>query len=134
MPVRALCADIRELAVGNASLVVLNLTLQFIEPRQRLDLLRRIRRGLNPGGALILSEKVRLDAAQQQRRMDAMQQAYKRAQGYSELEISQKRSALERVMRPDTLQTHRRRLRRAGFSDCVQWFQCLNFVSFLAWT
>ena len=57
---------------------------------------------------------------------------FKRANGYSELEIAQKRSAIENVMRPDTLEAHQARLRAAGFSKVVPWFQCLNFASLIA--
>lgn len=134
IPVRALCADIRELAIEDASLVVLNLTLQFIEPAERLDLLRKIRAGLRPGGSLILSEKTLLDSTEDQERIDRLQQVFKSAQGYSELEISQKRAALERVLLPESMEMHRRRLEQAGFAGSFQWFQCLNFVSVLAWT
>lgn len=134
IPVRTLCADVRELSIENASLVVLNLTLQFIEPAQRLDLLRKIRAGLQPGGSLILSEKIRLASAQDQARIDRLQHVFKRAQGYSELEISQKRAALERVLLPESVETHRLRLEQAGFAGSFRWFQCLNFVSLLAWT
>ncbi len=52
--------------------------------------------------------------------------------GYSELEIAQKRSAIENVMKPDSLEEHRERLLAAGFSKVVPWFQCLNFASLIA--
>ena len=58
--------------------------------------------------------------------------AFKRANGYSELEIAQKRSAIENVMKPDSLEQHRERLLAAGFSKVVPWFQCLNFASLIA--
>ena len=134
IPIRPLCADIRKLAIENASLVVMNLTLQFIAPAERLNLLRRIRAGLRPGGVLILSEKTRPDLVADQERIDRLQQVFKRAQGYSELEISQKRAALERVLLPESVATHRGRLEQAGFTGSFQWFQCLNFVSLVAWT
>ncbi|HCV40784.1 MAG TPA: carboxy-S-adenosyl-L-methionine synthase CmoA, partial [Pseudomonas sp.] len=54
------------------------------------------------------------------------------ANGYSELEIAQKRSAIENVMKPDTLQAHQERLHAAGFTKVVPWFQCLNFASLIA--
>ena len=57
---------------------------------------------------------------------------FKRANGYSELEISQKRSALENVMLPDTIEEHQQRFRQAGFSSSVVWFQCFNFCSMVA--
>lgn len=125
------CADVREVEVEAADVVVLNLTLQFLPPEDRLPLLRRIARGLRPGGALILTEKVRFDGPTEgpvQKRYEN----FKRAQGYSELEISQKRTALEQVLVRDAPATHRERLAAAGFDSVTTWFQCLHFVSMLA--
>jgi tRNA (cmo5U34)-methyltransferase len=126
------CADILEMPVENASMVVLNFTLQFIEPEQRPQLLRRIYEGLLPGGILVLSEKISLDSTPLQQLFTDMHHSFKKAQGYSELEISQKRSALERVLLPESLATHRRRLQEVGFGCVEVCFQCFNFVSLLA--
>lgn len=125
------CADIREVTLDSADVVVLNLTLQFLPPEDRLPLLRRIAEALRPGGALILTEKLRFDEPEE----DLVQKRYenfKRAQGYSELEISQKRTALEQVLVRDSLSTHRERLMTAGFDPVTVWFQCLHFTSMLA--
>lgn len=56
---------------------------------------------------------------------------FKRANGYSELEVSQKRTALENVMRTDSIDTHKARLKEAGFSQVDLWFQCFNFGSMI---
>jgi len=126
------CADIRTTPLERASVVVLNFTLQFIEPDDRLDLLRRVRSDLLPGGVLLLSEKVRFESPEEDGLQTEWHHAFKRAQGYSDLEIARKRDALERVMRPDTLAAHRRRLKEAGFSRVFQWFQGFNFASLIA--
>ncbi len=57
---------------------------------------------------------------------------FKRRNGYSELEISQKRNALENVLIRNTEQEHMERFAEAGFSRAVKWFQCYNFASFIA--
>ncbi|MFQ6372379.1 carboxy-S-adenosyl-L-methionine synthase CmoA [Shewanella sp. YIC-542] len=132
VPVTLTCADIREVKIENASLVVLNFTLQFLPPEERDILLRRIYQGLNPGGALILSEKLRFADGTIQQLLDAQHLDFKRANGYSELEISQKRSALENVMKTDTLEQHYQRFARAGFTHANVWFQCFNFASMVA--
>jgi len=132
LPVELVEADILAIELEPASLVALNFTLQFIPPEQRPDLLARIRRALLPGGALILSEKLHFADAGEQELLDELHLAFKRANGYSELEIAQKRSAIERVMLPDSLEEHRRRLQAAGFRKVVPWFQCLNFASLIA--
>ncbi|MCZ6887932.1 MAG: carboxy-S-adenosyl-L-methionine synthase CmoA [Gammaproteobacteria bacterium] len=125
--VRWQLADIRDVSITNASVVVMNYTLQFIAPDERLAQLKHIHAGLNEGGVLIVSEKVISDGYE-----DGLHLAFKKANGYSELEISQKRTALENVMQPDTLDEHLVRFRHAGFADTRVWFRCLNWVSFLA--
>ena len=57
---------------------------------------------------------------------------FKRANGYSDLEIANKRSALENVLIPETLAGHKQRLAKAGFESCDVWFQCFNFASLVA--
>ena len=132
LPVDVVEGDILALDFQPSSLVALNFTLQFIAPEQRPALLARIRQALVPGGALILSEKLHFSDAGEQQLLTYLHVAFKRANGYSELEIAQKRSAIENVMKPDSLQTHRQRLLEAGFSRVVPWFQCLNFASLIA--
>jgi tRNA (cmo5U34)-methyltransferase len=124
--------DILRTDIRNASMVVLNFTLQFIPRAQRSGLLQKICGGLLEGGALILSEKIRFEDTHLQERMTELHHDFKRANGYSELEISRKRSALERVLIPETIATHRERLLQAGFSSCDVYFQCFNFMSMLA--
>jgi tRNA (cmo5U34)-methyltransferase len=95
-------------------------------------MLRKIYDGLLPGGVLILSEKLQFADAAEQTLINDLHLAFKRANGYSELEISQKRSALENVMIPDTFAQHQERLQAAGFTQVVNWFQGFNFASLLA--
>lgn len=130
--VDVICADIRDIQVEQASLVVLNFTLQFIPQAERQALLDHIFAGLLPGGALVLSEKLAFDNENEQQFQADMHLAFKKANGYSELEISQKRTALENVLIPDSFGTHRKRLQQAGFKNVYQWFQCFNFSSLLA--
>ncbi|WP_394559193.1 carboxy-S-adenosyl-L-methionine synthase CmoA [Aquipseudomonas alcaligenes] len=132
LPAEVIEADILSLDFQPTSLMALNFTLQFIAPEQRLELLGRIRQALLPGGALILSEKLRFEDADEHALLGELHLAFKRANGYSELEIAQKRSAIENVMKPDSLEQHRERLMAAGFSKVVPWFQCLNFASLIA--
>lgn len=129
LPVQVLCDDISNIVIENASVVVLNFTLQFIPAEQRLQLLSKIATGMLPGGCLILSEKIAFAEEAREEFLQEMHYAFKRANGYSDLEISQKRSALENVLIPDSLDTHHERLRQAGFASSWTWFQCFNFAS-----
>lgn len=131
-PIELECADIRETPIINASLTVLNFTLQFVPQEERSQLLGNIARGTIEGGALVLSEKISFSDSQQQELLAELHHSFKRANGYSELEIAQKRTALEKTLIPETLETHLNRLREVGFSLATCWFQCFNFVSILA--
>ncbi|ATM78201.1 carboxy-S-adenosyl-L-methionine synthase CmoA [Serratia fonticola] len=131
-PVDVIEADILDITIENASMVVLNFTLQFLEPADRLRLLEKVYRGLRPGGALVLSEKFSFEDADVGELLFNMHHDFKRANGYSELEISQKRSMLENVMLTDSVEAHKVRLRQAGFEHAEVWFQCFNFGSLIA--
>ena len=130
--VEVLCANIEETCIKSASIVVLNFTLQFVPPSKRQRIIETIYKGMLPGGLLILSEKIAFEDARQEELNVHMHHTFKRSNGYSELEVSQKRSALDHVLTPESLSTHQRRLSSAGFSSCDVWFQCFNFASMLA--
>jgi tRNA (cmo5U34)-methyltransferase len=114
------------------SVVILNFTLQFIPIDERLRLLKAIRRAMVPGGLLILSEKLTMADPAMDALMIDLHHDFKRSQGYSDLEIAQKRDAIDNVLIPETAQIHTARLADAGFSRSSIWFQCLNFASFIA--
>lgn len=132
LPVQLQQADIREVPIQNASLAVLNFTLQFLDPDDRSSLLRRIAEGLKPGGVLILAEKVRFENEGTAARQTEWHHDYKRLQGYSELEIARKRTALERVLLAETESEHVDRLHCCGFARVTRWFQCFGFHAWLA--
>jgi len=124
--------SIQESEICDASFVILNLTLQFLPPAERAGVLRRIYEGLRPGGCLLLAEKLKFDDEQQQSLITELHHDFKRAHGYSELEIAQKRTAIENRLIPETLEQHIDRLKQVGFSTIVPWFQCFSFASMLA--
>jgi len=124
-------ADITTLEFEPCAVVLMNWVQQFLDPAARLELLQRIRARLDPQGLLIVSEKIRFSDPAEQAYCDAAHLEFKRANGYSELEISQKRSALENVMLIDTEEEHRQRFTQAGFAHVQKWFSCLNWASFV---
>lgn len=125
-------ADIRDVPIANASVVVLNFTLQFIAAEQRQALLQTIFDGMLDGGILILSEKIVFEDAHLQQLNTDLHHSFKKANGYSDMEISQKRSAIEHVLIPETIATHQKRLAAIGFQSIDVWFQCFNFASLVA--
>jgi tRNA (cmo5U34)-methyltransferase len=130
--VHLICADIRSVNIVNASLVILNYTLQFLDPEERQPLLDRIYSGLQPGGALLLAEKIAFEDKTEQDFQTEWYYAFKTYNGYSQMEISQKRTALENVLIPDTWHTHRQRLERAGFETVHLWHRFFRFASMIA--
>lgn len=132
VPVELVCADIRDVRIEDASVVVLNFTLQFLPPAERLEVLRAAASGMRAGGVLLLSEKIASSDAEEAAFHEQMHVAFKQANGYSDLEISRKRSALENVLTPETLTTHQERLLSAGFARVHTWFRCFNFASLVA--
>ncbi len=131
-PVEVVQADIREIAITNASMVVLNYTLQFLELADRDAVIQKILDGLIGGGVLVLSEKVVDDDPRVEELLVALHREHKRRNNYSALEISRKRAALEKVLIPESVAEHRERLARAGFRHAAVWLRYFNFVSIVA--
>ncbi len=130
--IELLHADVLNVDFQPMSVCVLNFTLQFIPPAQRQTLLDRIAVHMQPGGVLVLSEKLRFEDEGHQQLMTELHHDFKRLNGYTELEIAQKRQAIEDVLIPETFSTHRDRLEQAGFRGAELWFQCFNFASIIA--
>lgn len=131
-PIEVIHDRIETLEMRHCSMVTMNFTLQFIPLDERLALMKKIAGSLLPGGILVLSEKIQLPGQESNELFIDLHHNFKRRNGYSSLEISQKRDAIENVLLPETLATHRARLIEAGFAQVEVWFQCFNFVSIIA--
>ena len=125
-------ADIREIDISNASMVVLNYTLQFLDTSDRDTMIARIYAGMNEGGLLVLSEKVVDENPYMEELLVDLHHEHKRRNHYSALEVARKRAALENVLVPETVAAHRTRLKQAGFSHSAVWLRYFNFVSIIA--
>ncbi len=130
--VSTLCDDIQNITITNASMVILNLTLQFVAIQQRQKVLQNIYAGLNANGVCLITEKIVMPDQAQEDLLQTLHTGFKSANNYSDLEISQKRKSLENVLLRESLDTHIERLSEVGFSQIIPWFQCFNFVSLLA--
>jgi len=118
--------------IENSSLVLMVLTLQFVRPLVREKLVRSIVNGLNPNGCFILVEKVLGEDSLFNRHFIRYYYDLKRRNGYSEMEISQKREALENVLVPYKLLENREMLLEAGFRYCDVFFKWYNFCGLVA--
>ncbi len=132
VPVEVMQADIQDVPIEKASVVVMNFTLQFLSPDKRDAMIQKIYDGLRPGGILLLSEKTAFDDKDKEAFETDMHHEFKKLMGYSDMEVAQKRKSLEKVLQPETLDTHRQRLKKAGFAKTYLWFQCFNFMSLTA--
>ncbi|AHC14158.1 tRNA (uridine-5-oxyacetic acid methyl ester) 34 synthase [Salinispira pacifica] len=131
--VELLLGDVEDIQMTDASMVVLNFTLQFIPAKRRQRIVDRIFKALRPGGVCIISEKLVFPQREgQQEVLTHMHLDFKRMQGYSDLEISQKRQSLENVLVSNSSDEIIGMFDNAGFSRSFQWFQYLSFASFFA--
>ena len=126
------CEDILDTDISNASVVILNFTLQFIPVEQRAELLKKVFAGMRVGGILIISDKITFPDEKLNQLFIEMYHSFKENMGYSKLEIARKRAALENVLLPETLEIHKTRLTQIGFRSFDAWFQCFNFASMVA--
>ena len=132
VPVEIIQSDILDVKIENASVTVMNFTLQFLSPAKRGEMIQKIYNGTNEGGVLVLSEKIAYEDGDEDDFQIGMHHNFKKLHGYSSMEVSQKRKSLENVLIPDTLETHQKRLTDAGFKKSYVWFKCFNFVSLAA--
>ena len=124
--------DVRESEIKAASMVILNFTLQFITVEDRDKLIEKISSGMQPGGVLIISEKVCFTNKEINSLFIDLYHKFKEKQGYSKLEISQKRNALENVLIPESLEKHYDRLLATDFELIETWLRYFNFASIIA--
>ena len=129
---RFIVADIMDYDYPACGAFILHYTLQFIRPMRRPAFLARLFQALRPGGVLLLSEKVILHDPRLNREFISRYLEFKKGRGYSELEIAQKREALENVLVPFSTEENLAMLRQAGFAEAAVFWQCFNFASFIA--
>lgn len=125
-------ADISTFPCAEAGAIMLNYTLQFLRPLIRPQFATRLHRALRPGGLVLISEKIISHDPELNRHFIDFYLDFKRARGYSEIEISQKREALENVLIPFSLKENRQLLEDAGFKRVETFFQWFNFASLVA--
>ncbi len=122
----------KNVEISNASVVILCLTLQFVRPVNREKLLKDIFRGLNSGGILILTEKILAEDSIFNRNFIKYYYNHKQRNDYSEMEIAQKREALENILIPYKLSENMTLLQEIGFAHCEVFFKWYNFAGLIA--
>ena len=125
-------SDLLEVKYQYCDMIVMDYTLQFIPIEQRTILLSKLYKALKPGGRFVLAEKIASSSPKVQEVITDLYYDFKRRHGYSELEIAQKREALENVMKPLTPKDQFSMLEEAGFNDVDMIFRWYNFAAWLA--
>ena len=129
--IETICDTVQSFEFADASVVLMNYTLQFVDESKRPALLARIRNSIQPGGFLLISEKVAHEVPAMDDALVELYFEYKRRQGYSELEISRKRDALENVLVPLTMDQNLSLISQAGFARTEVLLKWFNFATFL---
>ena len=130
--IEVLEADVCEVDLEPASVVVCNYCVQFICPSKRQKLIQKIFDALIPGGVLLLAEKISMPDPESDAKVRELHHQWKLEQGYTLTEVERKSRSIANVMPVDMVSTHRERLKTAGFSTVVQWTQSFNFIGLLA--
>tara|TARA_Y100001970_G_scaffold288855_1_gene417345 strand:- start:27173 stop:27901 length:729 start_codon:yes stop_codon:yes gene_type:complete len=123
--------DISEIEFQPSSFLSLNYVLQFLPLLDRDNLIRKIHYSLTAQGGLLISEKINLLSKKQNDSLIRLHHGFKSAHGYSELEISSKRDALEGVLITETEEDHLKRFKSVGFTTGIKLMQNLNFITYL---
>ncbi len=132
-PVQLDCVDLNKgVSISNASVVIVNLTLQFVRPLFREKVIDSIVAGMNPSGCLILVEKVLSEDSMINRLFIKHYYEMKKRNGYTEMEIAQKREALENILIPYHYDENRNLLLEHGFRSCDSFFRWYNFCGMVA--
>jgi tRNA (cmo5U34)-methyltransferase len=120
------------LTIENASVALMVLTLQFVRPLNREAVVSSVFHGLNHNGCFLLVEKILGEHSTFNRLFVNHYYEFKRRKGYSDLEIAQKREALENVLVPYRLEENKRLLRHVGFQHVDVFFKWYNFCGVIA--
>ena len=124
--------DILDTKITNASIVIMNFTLQFIRKKDRQLVLDKIYNGLNDGGLLILSEKITQGDKKINNFLIDLHENFKLENLYTREEIENKKESIKNVLVEDDIETHQSRLSKSGFTKLGIWLQHFNFASFVA--
>ncbi len=129
--VDVICDDIGNIEFKKCGIVIMNYTLQFIAPDKRYELVKKVYEALRPGGIFIFSEKIQSPESNIQKLITNLYYDFKKRNGYSELEISQKREALDNILISYTEGEQLSLLQKSGFNQSEMIFRWYNFACFL---
>ena len=124
--------DLEKVKFKRSDFIISLYTIQFLEPKYRQDLFKKIYKSLNWGGAFVYFEKIRGNDARFQDILNFLYFDFKQDQGLSPVNILNKEISLRSVLEPYTINENLNFLKRAGFKDIMPVAQYLCFKGFLA--
>ncbi len=124
--------DIRNCNLDNSSFITSYYTVQFINPQFRQEIIEKIYKSLNWGGAFLMFEKVRAPDARFQDYMMQIYNEFKINNNYTPDHILSKSRSLKGVLEPFSTKGNLDMLRRAGFDDVMSVYKYVSFEGFLA--
>ena len=129
--IKLIKSDISEIEMINSSVIILNLTIQFISVDKRTELLKKFFNQLNKNGVIIITEKIISDKKNDDDFSKSFHDFFKLNKGYSKEEIDRKKIALKDIMKIESEKQHEDRFKEIGCDNFYKWFQCYNFVSWV---
>jgi len=130
--IKYLNKDITKFKLQKSDLIISFYTIQFIQPKKRQELLNKIYKSLNWGGALFFVEKVRSYDARTHEQMSNIYEEFKTQNGFSLKEIINKKKSLKGILEPFSSKANLDMLKRAGFIDMSTVGKFVGFEFFLA--
>lgn len=123
--------DFLKMKLKKSDLIISYYTIQFIAPKFRQTILKKIYKNLNWGGAFIMFEKIRASDARFQDIYSIVYNDFKLRNNFSPSEIIYKTKSLKGVLEPFSDYGNLSLIKRAGFKDVVPIFQWLCFKGYL---
>ena len=114
-----------------SDLIVSYYTIQFTQPKYRQEIINKIYKSLNWGGAFIMFEKVRAPDARFQDILNSLYLDFKEENGFTNQEIIEKQKSLRGVLEPFSTFGNTGLLKRAGFKDITIIFKHICFEGYL---
>lgn len=124
--------DVLNIELEKSDFIVAYYTIQFIHPKFRQELLSKIYRSLNKGGAFIMFEKVICDDSNFQDIITSLYTEYKIKNNFTAEEIVNKTRSLYGVLRPYTTNDNIKQLKEVGFSNVSLIMKNLCFDGYIA--
>lgn len=130
--IKFLHQDFLEYEFLPSKVMIASWTMQFVRPLMREKMIGKIYQSLEHNGIFLMSEKMVSSDKVLDRLMIERYHQYKATQGYSQIEINQKREALENVLVPYTQEENFSMLKNAGFKSVEILFKWVNFALLIA--